>query len=107
MIVEDEDDPITEDKLFWFFATAYILHATGLLAEGKEERLDSIEAYGWGNWRDYVKQALEVDVGFIRSVYALCTEFKSRQKAIGFILRGLGCPSVNERLAEHLEIFEK
>jgi hypothetical protein len=77
-----------------------------LLAEGKEERLDTIEAYGWGNWREYVRNALEVDEGFIRSVYALCTEFKSRQKAIGFILRGLGCPSVEERIAEHPEIHE-
>ena len=106
MIRQNEDDPITRDQLFWFFVTAYVLHATGLLAKEKEERLDLIEAYGWGNWREYVKQVLEVDEGFIRSVYAFCTEFKSRQKAIGFILRGFGCPSVEERIAEHPEIVE-
>ena len=103
---EMEHDPITEDKLFWFFTTAFILRAIGLLSEEKEARLNDLDPYGWGNWKDHVKNTLEIDEGFVNSVYALCSEFKSRQKTVAFLLRGFGCPAVDQRIAEHPELQE-
>ena len=100
----DESDAITEEKLFWFFTTAYTLHAIGILAEGKQSKLDSLDVYGWGNWKEHVKSRLKVDEGFIKSVYALCTEHKTRNQAVAFILRGFGCPNAEERMAEFPEL---
>ena len=105
MAAEDED-AITEEKLFWFLTTAYIIRAIGLLDEAKELRLDALDVYGWGNWKEHVKKQIQVDDGFITSVYALCTEYQTRDQAVAFILRGFGCPSANERVAEHPELIE-
>ena len=74
---QSDDDPITEEKLFWFFTTAFILRAIGMLPEEKESRLDDLDPYGWGSSKDHVKAVLEVDEGFVVSVYAICSEFKS------------------------------
>ena len=101
-----DEDVITAEKLFWFFATAYVLRANGILAEGKEAILDSLDVYGWGNWRDHVKNQLEVDEGFIKSIYALCTEYKTRNQAVAFILRGFGCLNTEERMAEFPELAQ-
>ena len=99
-----KDDLTDEQKFFWFMTTAYVLSAIGLLDQEKEQKLDSLDEYGAGNWKECARGSLGVDAKFIRSVYALCSEYRDRQQSIGFILRGLGCPCVEERLAEFSEL---
>lgn len=99
-----EADTITEDKLFWFMTTAYILRAVRLLDKEKERKLDSLDELGAGNWKDNVRESLCVDDKFIRSIYALCTEYRDRTQAVAFILRGFGCPCADERMFEFSEL---
>ena len=50
-----------------------------------------------------VASNLGVYAAFVKSVYALCKERgKTEPQAIGFILRGFGCPEAEERMMEAL-----
>ena len=97
---EPESDQITEEKLFWFLTTAFILRGAGLLAEGKEDKLNVLNA----NWLQIVKINLGVDESFIKEVYTLCTEYKDRNQSVAFILNGFGCPCVEQRMSEFSEL---
>lgn len=84
-----------EEQFRWLMATAYVLSCVGLLNSETRMKLDSLDELGAGNWRQLTAAELGVGESFIRSVYALCTEFKDSGQAIGFILRGFGCPNVD------------
>jgi hypothetical protein len=96
------DDPITEEKLFGFFAAAYVLDVAGMLDPAKKSRLDSLQVPGCPAWDQAVEQMYGISRTFVRSVYALCSELKSPEDSILFIIRGLGCPDYQSRLAEVL-----
>ncbi len=96
-----KDDAITEEKLFWYIATAYVGWAVGRLDKSKEAKLDQLcGEYAIDDWKHTVEESLGIDATFVRSVYALCSERKPKAAAIGFILRGLGCSAADERIAE-------
>ena len=100
----EDDDAITEEKLFWFLATAYILRAVGLLRPDKHEKLASLTAHWTSDWGAHIRMQLDINDTFIRNVYGNCTEFKSPFQSVAFILRGLGCPSAEARMAEFNEL---
>lgn len=90
-----------EEKLFWFLATAYVADTVGLLDEDKAAKLASFEAAaGQQTWQEHVRSSLDVDDDFVKRVYALCRKRKNEPQSIGFILRGLGCLCVDDRLRE-------
>ena len=102
----ENEDAITEEKLFWFLATAYVLRVVGLLRPDKEDKLNSLST-GWeDNWQDHVRTQLGINDTFIRNLYGLCSEFKTAVQAVSFILRGFGCPSTDARLSEFTELNE-
>ena len=96
---ENED---FEQNLFWFMAAAYIGDTIGLLDERKAAKMSSLESLAGGaTWQEQTRKSLEINDSFVKKVYALCTkQGKSEVQAIGFILRGLGCPNTEERLRE-------
>lgn len=97
------DSPDTRaTETFWFLVVAYVLHSVNLLSESLETRLDSLQAVTYPDWKKQIKKTLGVGPQFIRSVYALCSEHKSRMQSLGFVLRGLGCPHPQSRLVEVL-----
>ena len=103
-MADENDDAITAEKLFWFLTTAYILRAVGLLRPDKEEKIDLLTASSGTDWREEVRSHLDINDTYIRSLYAVGTEFKTKMQSVRFILRGLGCPSTEERLSEFHEL---
>ncbi len=94
---------LTPEQIFWFLTTAYIGQAVDMLDPNMEERLDRLfQQQSMKSWRKQVEEGLGIDSTFVRSIYALCTERNSPEAAIGFILRGLGCPNteVDARIRE-------
>ncbi len=92
-----------ETNLFWFLATAYIADVIGLLDPAKAAKLSSLEALaGTLTWQEHVEQSLDLNREFVEKIYALCRQKKNEAQSIGFILRGLGCPCADERMAELL-----
>jgi hypothetical protein len=103
------EQPLDETMadVLWILTTAYIGKAVGLLDPGKEAKLDELfRQQSELPWPEYVEQGMGIDATFIRSIYALCTERNSPGAAIGFILRGLGCPTkdVDQRIREMLGV---
>jgi len=99
----EETSALTPEQIFWFLTTAYIGHAVELLDPKMEARLDRLfQKQAVKSWRKQVEEGLGIDATFIRSIYALCTERNTPDAAIGFILRGLGCPNgeVDARIRE-------
>jgi hypothetical protein len=86
------------DKLFWLLAAAYVLDAVGLLDPHKAAKLSSFEATIGTTWQESVRQELDVEEDFVRSIYEICQTGRTKVQALGFILRGLGCPNVDEQL---------
>ena len=97
----EPDDPITPDKLLGCFTVAYILDAVGLLDAEQKQKLDSLRYPNCPSWDAAVESSYGINRTFVRSVYAHCTEIQSPPMAIGFILRGLGCPEYEA----HLQVF--
>ena len=99
----ERTEGLTPEQIFWFLTTAYIGQAVELLDPTMESRLDHLfQKQSIKSWRKQVEAGLGIDATFIRSVYALCTERNTPEAAIGFMLRGLGCPSdeVDARIRE-------
>lgn len=99
----DDTSALTPEQIFWFLTAAYIGHAVELIDPKMEARLDGLfQKQNVKSWRKQVEEGLGIDSTFIRSIYALCTERNSADAAIGFILRGLGCPNgeVDARIRE-------
>ena len=93
----------TKEQIFWILVTSYIGQVVGLLDQKTKARLDGLFRDQPGNnWPAQVEAALDIDAPLIRGIYALCTERKPAHAAIGFILRGLGCPpeEVESRVRE-------
>lgn len=92
-----------QEKLFWFLAAAYLMDTVGLLDKDKAAKLASFEAAdGQQTWQEHVRSSLHVDDDFVKRVYALCRKRQDEAQSLDFILRGLGCPCVEERLGELL-----
>lgn len=93
-----------EHNLFWFLAAAYVADVVGLLSPDKAAKLSSFEAAaGTATWQEHVRESFDLDDEFVRRVYTLCRERgKDEAQALGFILRGFGCPCADERLVEVL-----
>lgn len=96
------DDDLTEENLLGYFTVAYVLNAVGLLDPAKKKRLDSLKYPDCPSWNQAVEDAYGITLTFVRSVYGLCTEYRSPPESVCFILRGLGCPDYHERLEEVL-----
>ena len=95
-----DDDRITEEKLLGYFTAAYVLDVAGLLDPAKKAKLDSLVYPGCERWDVAVEGGFGITRTFVRSVYSLCTEINSPLAAVTFILRGLGCPDYEARVAE-------
>jgi hypothetical protein len=94
-----------EENLFWFLAAAYMADCLGLLDTNKRLKLTHLaDQYGCADtWQRQVEEALDLDRAFVEAVFRLCTERgKTPPQAIGFILRGLGCPEPEVRIVEAL-----
>ncbi len=94
------------DQFRWMqgtFAAAYVLDTVGMLNPATKARLDSLEFPGVARWDQAVEQDFGINRTFVRSVYALCTEIKGPVDGVVFVLQGIGCPDVEERLTELLE----
>ncbi len=91
-----------QETLSWYLAAAYVADTVGLLNPLKAAKLSSFEAeVGTKTWQEHARQWLNVDDEFIKSVYALCRERgRTELQSVGFILRGLGCESTEERVQE-------
>ena len=87
-----------EAEVFWYLAAHYVASVVGLLRPEKEQKLDALSE----GWKVHVKEELGVDSSFVRSVYALCTEWKTRAQALSFILRGFGCTEADSVVADML-----
>ena len=92
----------TNEQIFWIITTAYLGKAVGVLDKATENKLDALFLDKAQNWTEQVEHALSINESFVMSVYTLCTERNSPAAAIGFILRGLGCPptDVDSRVQE-------
>lgn len=102
-VMADPSESLNAEQIFWFLTTAYIGKVAGLLNPTMEGRLDHLFHHqSKTSWIEQVEEGLGIDADFIRSVYELCTKRNSSEAAIGFILRGLGCPAaeVDARIRE-------
>jgi hypothetical protein len=93
------------ETLSWYLGAAYVADSVGLLNPNKAAKLSSFEAeVGTKTWQEHARQWLNVEDEFIKSVYALCRKCgRTELQSLGFILRGLGCESAEERLQEVFE----
>jgi len=92
----------TNEQIFWMIATAYIGKCLGLLDPATKSKLDAMFLGKPRNWTEQVEAALGINPLFVEAIYALCIERNGKGAAIGFILRGLGCPpdEVDARVRE-------
>jgi hypothetical protein len=91
-----------KDKLFWYLATAYLLDTVGLLDQDKAAKLATFEAEIGMTWQASVRRDLGVSDDFVKRVYALCRKTRDEAQAVGFVLRGMGCPCAEEALRDFM-----
>ncbi len=101
--MSDDAEQLNSEQIFWFVTTAYIGRVAGLLNPVMEQRINAMfQDKSPVTWIEQVEQGLGIDADFVRGIYLLCTQKNTPEAAIGFILRGLGCPSeeVDARIRE-------
>ena len=94
----DED----EEKLYWCLATAYLLDTVGLLDQDKAAKLATFEAEIGVTWQASVRRDLDVSDDFVKRVHTLCRKTRDEAQAVGFLLRGMGCPCAEEALRDFM-----
>jgi hypothetical protein len=94
----DED----KEKLFWYLATAYLLDRVGLLDQDKAAKLATFEAEIGVTWQASVRRDLDVSDDFVKRVHTLCRKTRDEAQAVGFLLRGMGCPCAEEALRDFM-----
>ena len=81
------------EEVFWYLASAYVADAVGLLDASQDAKLSQLTADEQHvvSWQSHMRQQLSVDDAFVRTIFAYCTEQRTAEEAIAFILGGLGC----------------
>ena len=94
-----------DERMHWFFLAAYIADCVNLLDESKKAKLAGLvsELSFEQSWQEMVTEAHGIEPKFVRGVYELCIERgQSREQAVAFIFRGLGCPDKENLFEEYL-----
>lgn len=89
------------ENLRWYMTTCYVLWIAGEMSQKKLLELTHLAEQLGGkhnemfDWKEIVRQDFGVDDDFVKAVYDLCSRRRGAPQAVGFILRGLGCPDAD------------
>src|SRR5436190_603676 len=89
-----------ERDLFLFLLCNYVAWVLNLLNEDQLVQLDGLDRPGQPGWKAHVEAQMHIDRTFVRSVYALAAERMDDDKALAFLLRGLGGEEAEVKFVE-------